>query len=160
MANSPLIDCELDWSERLLHLSIMVAIIILCAMFVWFLCYWTTKNYGDDDDGLIQPARRNSRWPTIASDEIPRGVDNTWALSADDLLIASATCSVPLSKLAENKQEVIIKVGQSLIVDENIEQIDCVACDEYQYRWIQAQTIVNVLVGKKKYEQKKGPTTD
>lgn len=131
----------LDWTQRLLYLSIVAAILLLGAIVIYIICYLTGSD-SDDDDGADDNTNKDDlgdrNFAKIPSEKAARG-NNTgvWAAgrqtmvsslcqsaSDKDVVLATAMSSIPLKELGGRENDIIVDVRQKLIFNDDSEEED------------------------------------
>ena len=117
-----MVERPLDWSERLLYLSVVMATLMVCAAFVYLLCYISSFGGGgaDDDDGendngpTIGKRLRRHRQATHRPARMRR--EEGLAEGPDATLVAIVSSAIPMGQLVEGN-DVVVNVGQQLCIN-------------------------------------------
>lgn len=164
----------LDWSQRLLYLGLLVAILLVIALFlciIYGLVNRCCPGGGDDDDDdsnvdVSKPIqlpvggagkKANNYQPTGKSQLIGanKSPNQTTSIQDTDLLLATTNAAIPLRILAQGHEDMIIEVLQHMQVNDQENQINCLVCKDHKVSWTQTQTTVNIMVCKRDNSQEK-----
>lgn len=159
---------DIDWPIKLLYISAFLGVLILAALLLFLLCYFTSESDGDnqqrdsnkegESEGKLQPGRSAivDRGPLLAAGKQTM-VSTLYRSAKDtDVIIASATSSIPLKSLAGGGKDVIVDISQQMFSERDQQhhlEHECIVCKARKdVTWKQvscyAQTVIGVLVYK------------
>lgn len=187
-----MVDCEdLDWATKLLYTSIFVSSLMFGVLVLYLLC---RSFGDEEDDLSISPRQVNRRRWSVKFDRFRKGQKDRTHIEAsedattigppinpdqtaqtifsvigkslheNDMIVTSATSSLPLRDLGIKHNDVVVDVNQELIMDKdrlnNLSQENqCIVCRARKLvTWSQlicyAQTTVALLVYRRSRSEK------
>lgn len=161
---------SLDWSEKLLYLAIVAAVLLLGAIVVHVICYCSASN-GREEEEVNEVGERSRRQelaaaaPTATKGKTPLAAAAKQTMysslrqsgSARDVVLATATSAIPLKELGGKGADILVDVSQQMYLNKEElghQDVRCGVCRAHKdIEWNQvscyAQTTIGVLVYKR-----------
>lgn len=147
----------LSLTSKFLYLLALIAVLSLCALFVYILCYLTSSESSNTDESPNDARRRRNRsvmkpqvggnygWTneehldTSGSSDMSLAVAGkqtmcsalTRSAKDSDVILATAMSSIPLRQLGGKDNDIIVDVSQQMYLNketESVQEHQCIVC--------------------------------